>query len=299
MDKPVIVIIGHTARDYVVTYPGIAKPAALGGAGLNAAAGACYWCQDGEVGIVTRVSESMPDELLGPVREHSGIDTCSLRVMKGEGIKLWILYDADGYRHWVIHHDSATREEASPSPDDIPQGYLETARGYHFAPLPAPNVLELLSVIPDGALVQIDPHYEWFLPEHEGLWKEILRRVTIVTPSEDEFTRFFGLEPGRSPAAYAPYLRRLSDMGPSIVILKLGKLGAMVYQREEDSFRLVSPIARDDEIVDFTGAGDSFCGGFLVSYASGLGVTESAKRGMKSSAITLGLRGVAEYFRWQ
>ena len=72
---------------------------------MNAAAGASYWAKDGEVGLVTRRASVMPPALLEPLARHPGLDIEGVRVMEGEGIKLWLLYDLDGYRHWVKHHD--------------------------------------------------------------------------------------------------------------------------------------------------------------------------------------------------
>ncbi|MFR9190822.1 MAG: hypothetical protein ACLVL7_11820 [Anaerotruncus massiliensis (ex Togo et al. 2019)] len=110
-----LAVFGHTTRDFIVTYDGRLQLGYLGGGGMNAAAGASYWAKDGEVGLVTRRASVMPPpcSTAGPAsrpRHRGGAGD------GGEGIKLWLLYDLDGYRHWVKHHDSANRMEAAPAP---------------------------------------------------------------------------------------------------------------------------------------------------------------------------------------
>ena len=236
----------------------------------------------------------MPPALLEPLARHPGLDIEGVRVMEGEGIKLWLLYDLDGYRHWVKHHDSANRMEAAPAPGDIPPRYLD-AGGFHIAPLPPGEVLALLNALPEGRVVQLDPHYEWFFQRHIGLWEQILKKVTVVTPSEDEFTKFWEIPYGQPVENYMPYLRRLAAMGPEVVVLKMGGKGAVLHVREEDAFYLVPPCARDDEIIDVTGAGDSFCGSFCINLLRGRPLLEAAVCGMVGSAVSMGLRGVPEY----
>lgn len=290
-----LAVFGHVTRDYIVTCEGDVRLGELGGGGPNAAAGAAYWCRNGEVGLVCKRAANMAPEVLQPIHGHTGLNAEGLRVMPGEGIKLWLLYDMDGYRHWVLHHDSATRLEASPVPQDIPQSYLG-AKGYHFAPLPPDYVLELVKALPAGKTIQLDPHYEWFFPRHMELWRQLLPYVTILTPSEDEFTKFWDIPYGQPVRQYAPYMRRLADMGPQIIVLKIGAAGALLYSRKSDSFHLVPPWAKDEDIVDVTGAGDTFCGSFFVNILGGRPLLEAAVCGMVGSAITMELHGVPQYF---
>lgn len=49
--------------------------------------------------------------------------------------------------------------------------------------------------------------------------------MTVVTPSEDEFTKFWEIPYGQPVENYMPYLRRLAAMGPEVVVLKMGGEG--------------------------------------------------------------------------
>ena len=61
-------------------------------------------------------------------------------------------------------------------------------------------------------------------------------------------------------------------MGPKFVIIKKGEHGAMFLSREQTFVMPAYPVA---EVVDPTGAGDSFAGGFM-GYLASTGKTDAA-----------------------
>lgn len=279
-----VVCIGHTTTDNLIKYDGTCRFESTGGAGVYAASGASYWGSDHDVGLVTRLGSSYNQSCIEHIRGHRAINDAGMVPMDKKGIHLWLLYDADGYRHWVIHHDSCSREEATPVPSEIPEGYKE-ARGFHFSPLPLYPLAELINTLPEDAWIQVDPHYEWFFPEYREEWERILRRVSVVLPSEDEFTKFFDIPLAFDIDNYKKYMRELSAMGPPIVVLKMGPQGAILYLKDEDVFYSIPSCA--EHVVDVTGAGDSFCGSLLYNYVSGDDIITAAIKGMVGSSITL------------
>ncbi|MBI4667598.1 MAG: hypothetical protein HY747_00165 [Elusimicrobia bacterium] len=86
--------------------------------------------------------------------------------------------------------------------------------------------------------------------------RKILPRVNIFFMNESEAKRFSG-EPKVLRAA-----RTISRLGPRLVIIKSGEHGAMAYDGETDNC-FWAPAFPTFEVVDPTGAGDSFAGGFL------------------------------------
>lgn len=222
-----VVCIGHTTTDNLIKYDGTCRFESTGGAGVYAASGASYWGSDHDVGLVTRLGSSYNQSCIEHIRGHRAINDAGMVPMDKKGIHLWLLYDADGYRHWVIHHDSCSREEATPVPSEIPEGFKE-ARGFHFSPLPLYPLTELINTLPEDAWIQVDPHYEWFFPEYREEWERILRRVSVVLPSEDEFTKFFDIPLAFDIDNYKKHMRELSAMGPPIVVLKMGPQGAIL-----------------------------------------------------------------------
>jgi sugar/nucleoside kinase (ribokinase family) len=116
-----------------------------------------------------------------------------------------------------------------------------------------------------GKIVSLDPNYSpriW--PDYEEaqqVVRTLCRYVTVVKPSLDDASRFFG--PGHTPEQY---IRMFHDLGPETVILTMGKEGVLSsYQGQVVGHTPVRPV----KVVDATGAGDAFWAGFLVAKLDG------------------------------
>lgn len=290
-----VVMIGHITLDDVVLHrTGETHFASPGGAVLYSTSGASYWRNNGDVGLVTRQGIEYTDEVLLPMVRHPAVCMDGVRKAGKRGINLWILYDDDDYRHWILQSQSGSYEDLAPGPDDIPQAFLQSAKGFHICPLPMPQVPALIRRLPKNRVISIDPHYDWFFPQYKAQWEEILAQVDVVLPSEDEFTKFWGIRPKDDYASYKPYIRQLAKMGPKLVVLKMGAVGAIIYEKTEDRFYLIPPFG--DEILDVTGAGDTFYGSFLSSYVEDQDPLAAAMKGMVGASITLERRGVIGNF---
>ena len=116
-----------------------------------------------------------------------------------------------------------------------------------------------------GKIVSLDPNYSpqiW--PDHqeaEEVYRQMFRYATITKPSLDDAQRFFG--PDHTPEEY---IQMYHDMGPKTVIFTMGKEGTLI---SEDGKLLGHVPVRPLEVVDVTGAGDSFWAGFLVALLDG------------------------------
>lgn len=116
-----------------------------------------------------------------------------------------------------------------------------------------------------GALVSLDPNYSpriWpDFTEARAVIRELYGYANLTKPSRDDAERLFG--PGHSPEEY---IAMFHDMGPQVVIFTMGKEGALI----SDNGRVIAHIpARPVNVVDATGAGDSFWAGFLVALLDG------------------------------
>ena len=79
------------------------------------------------------------------------------------------------------------------------------------------------------------------------------------------------------------------------VIVTLGGQGVVAaYYNEEGDVLTEHVPAQGVDVVDTTAAGDTFIGGFAVSYVEGRGVLESIKRGVEASACTVQKKGAQE-----
>lgn len=116
-----------------------------------------------------------------------------------------------------------------------------------------------------GKVVSLDPNYSpriW--PNYQEallVVPELYQFVTITKASLDDANRLFG--PDQTPEQY---ITRLHELGPKTVIFTMGKEGALI----SDDGKLLGHLpARAINVVDATGAGDSFWAGFLVAMLDG------------------------------
>jgi ribokinase len=82
--------------------------------------------------------------------------------------------------------------------------------------------------------------------------------VDVFLPSEQEVESILGKGD--------PWLaaRQFAEAGPAVVVIKAGSKGSLVYDRQSGGRWLVP--AYPAHVVDVTGAGDAYCGGFMVGY---------------------------------
>ncbi len=95
-------------------------------------------------------------------------------------------------------------------------------------------------------------------------------------PSYPEARVLTGLE---KPAEIA---RALQDRGCKNVVIKLDERG--VFCRDARGVETMVPAYHVDQVVDTTGAGDSWCAGFLAGLRAGLGINEAALLGNATAA---------------
>ncbi len=117
----------------------------------------------------------------------------------------------------------------------------------------------------------------WIERKPESLAR-VLRRVDVLFVNDGEARQLTGK---RNVVRAA---QDILAMGPRAVVIKKGEHGAFLFTRE---FRFFAPAYPLQEVLDPTGAGDSFAGGFM-GYLTGKGATEERhlRRAMLYGTIT-------------
>jgi sugar/nucleoside kinase (ribokinase family) len=87
---------------------------------------------------------------------------------------------------------------------------------------------------------------------------EALSKVDIVILNDEEIIQMTNL-------SLADGVKYIQGLGPKTVIAKKGKYGAELYHGEQHA---VFPICPEEILIDPTGAGDTFAGGFMGYLAS-------------------------------
>lgn len=132
-----------------------------------------------------------------------------------------------------------------------------------------------------GICIGFDPNY------HEALWKQeepvmemlatILEYVDVIKPSLDDASRLLGEH------SMEYYLDAFQAFGIQTVILTLGKEG-LVARHHNQRVQLPSMA---QEVVDTTGAGDAFWGGYYAALLENYDWISCLKAGSMASAFKL------------
>ena len=111
--------------------------------------------------------------------------------------------------------------------------------------------------------------------DFDGIWlpkiEACLPELDYFIPSIEEAAKITGEEDAYKIA------EKLHTMGPTNIVVKVGKDGALVSPHGEEP--TLVPAFLVEKPVDTTGAGDSFCSGFLTGLANGWDMVKAAQFG--------------------
>ena len=133
----------------------------------------------------------------------------------------------------------------------------------------------------NNVLIGFDPNYHEIIWEegHDGIEyiKNLIGKLDIIKPSEVDAERIFG------PDTPENHVDKFIQCGAKLVIMTLGKDGAIVSNGTETiKFKTLAT-----EVVDTTGAGDAFWGGFYTALTSNYPLKEALNIGFATSAFKL------------
>lgn len=229
----------------------------LGGGGPQTAFGLKLWA--GQVGLVGGVGSDLPLAALAWL-EASGIDTEGLRhSTQWPTPRAWQILEADGRRTQVWRIPGpAIGAQLGRRMEHLPPNYRR-ARGFHLGVHPEEPDLNFINALRHtGADVSIEP----FRPSLRPLSKLELRALVsagqIFSPNEAEAESLVG------PGEPLELIRRLAEAGAEIVALRQGEKGATVHRAASGETWHIP--AFETSVVDPTGAGNAFCGGFLAGW---------------------------------
>ncbi len=275
--------MGGLTVDHIVLPDGSSHRHVLGGNAYYSALGAHLWTDD--VRIISFVGTDFDSESLDHLHEV-GIDISLVARLEGPSIHLWILYEADGRRQIHYQHRSSHLSllegavaAALPSFESIRMAQPSL----HIAALPAALQTAILTALgPLAEQVTLDS-----IEARGSVGGDLFSyraengfdHVVAFLPSREEMDVVRG-ETSEADFAYSmtwPNLR--------FVIVKDGAKGCTVYDsREKIAHRIP---AWPSHVVDPTGAGDAFCGGFMVGLATLSDPVEAAILGSVSASFAV------------
>ena len=235
------------------------------------------------VNLVARVGDDLFSDLLTADLERHGIGTSAVEKTAGPSPLVVALIDSQGQRSFISSRGPA-------SDVTLPEMYLSGLReasmmhlsGYSFQNPGSRSVALHLrgEARRRGIAVSLDPSP--LFAEHYRPESGWLAEVDFVFPNLHEATAITGRS---SPEEAA---RALRGLGARTVVVTMGADGCLVL---DDGGPVRIPAITDLPVVDTTGAGDGFAGGFLAVTLAGGTPVLAGRVGTLVAARTISERG--------
>ena len=247
-----LVAVGTVAFDDIIT-PFSRAEKVVGGACTYISLAASYFVKP--VQIVSVVGDDFPEETLDYMRKR-GVDLRGLQIKAGEKSFFWAgKYDRDLNSRDTL--DTQLNVLATFDPV-LPDAYrnAEYLMLGNLTPQVQMRVLKQLKRRPK--LVALDTMNFWMDTALADLL-QVLKKIDVLTINDEEARQLSG-EHSLVKAA-----KTIHKMGPKHLVIKKGEHGALLFNGNSVFFAPALPLT---EVVDPTGAGDTFAGGFIGWLAS-------------------------------
>ncbi len=278
-EQNVVLCVGEVTLDDVVVEDRHVHWKQAGGGALYSAIGASLWTNSA---ICSTVGRDYPQFLLDKI-SSLGIDTSAVNQTSECGsLGLWLLYEESGARHQFEKAVGGTFQQLDALRPQIGQlSYLPA--GVHLAPQSSAGHLEGLREMKfSSAQVTLDILVERYIDTSMYMQPDFLNRANAFLPSSTEVLALWGHE---NIVALQKELSRLGFDG--ILVIKRGANGVDVATSSE----IVNVPAVPVKLLDVTGAGDAFCGGFLAGLISKGDPIAAAAQGVVSASFVVETRG--------
>ena len=243
-----LLVVGTVAFDGLETPFGV-RESILGGSATYIGISAGYFVD--KVNLVSVVGGDFPKADIELLKEKN-IDTEGLQVIKEGKTFFWKgKYHNDMNSRDTLDTQLNVLESFDPL---IPENYKDCKYLMlgNLVPSIQLKVLEQLTQRPK--LVVMDTMNLWMDATMDDL-KKMLKKVDLLTINDEE-ARQLSEENNLIKAA-----EKIKTMGPSTLIIKKGEHGALLFGKAQEIF--FTPALPLQKVVDPTGAGDSFAGGFM------------------------------------
>ena len=268
MNRPIL-ILSNIIIDDLWFADGSNLPNTLGGAATYASVAARLWWD--EVAIIAGVGADLDTVTAGKLAA-SGLRPEGHLVRSPHTIQSRLVYRADGGRTETPAYGPDHFASLQVLPDDIPAALLPAAATYVFRDLDMAYWASLMRVRDRLGTVL------WELQDDgiAGRWAEIaalMPMVDIFSCNRSEARSLLG---ERDPLSIC---RAIIAAGAKVAVLRLGEQGSLVMT----SSACLAVAPPPSPVIDVTGGGNAFCGGFLAGWLIG-GDLETAARSAAASA---------------
>ncbi len=249
-DAPTFVCVGGIFIDDIVYPDGRTSMEILGGGGVHTAAGMQAW--DERPGLVACQGTGVP--AAAAARLAQGFDLRGVVSLDIPQARAWQLFEWDGKRTEIYRVDEIGPYMDRPYPDEMPTIYGQAKVAAILRD--GAEFLRWREVFPD-AVVLWEPEQAYMIPQNSAEFRRALPFTDIVSPNLLEASLVYGMN---DPHALVDAM--LTD-GAKVAALRMGDKGSLIGTANE---RWTIPAVPVPHIIDQTGAGNTYCGAFLVGW---------------------------------
>ncbi|MEW9835171.1 carbohydrate kinase family protein [Mesorhizobium sp. ZMM04-4] len=240
-----------------------------------------------EVGIHSVAGRPYYKDTLTQI-EARGIDASSIMRSEGNGLELWLLHESEVHKQQIpkLSSSNALGLDAERGPVKGPHAQ---ALGFHLAPQgPESGVANAhrIAAFPQKPIVTMDILADSFVNATLYHDLDFLEHLTAFLPSEMEIARIW------RPGSIEGWLKENAVRHRCHMVAKLGERGALVCEAATGVLTHVPAYAA--AVVDTTGAGDGFCGGFVAGLVAGENAVAAAAMGTVSASYVVETYGALE-----
>lgn len=239
-----LIIVGSVAFDTIETPYG-RRERIVGGSGTYCALAASFFTKPKIVGVV---GEDFPEETIDLFKER-GIDLQGLKMESGKTFHWEARYGHDPNQRTTIKTELNVFENFKPI---LPPEY-RSAEIVFLGNIDPDQQEDILAQAKHPKLIAMDTINLWITSKPASLLR-VLENVDVFFANEEEI-KMLAKETNLIKAG-----KELFSQGPSLIVMKKGEHGALILGKEFIFGVLAYPC---EEVIDPTGAGDSFAGGFL------------------------------------
>ena len=271
-----VVMVGSVGIDTIET-PLARRTDLLGGSLSHACPAASFFAKVGMVGVI---GEDFPEKYLRLYRRF-GIDLAGLRRVSGRTFRWSGVYEADMINRRTLLTELNVFADFSP---ELPASYRD-APFLLLGNISPALQLHVLSQARRPKFVVADTMDLWINTARAPLM-DLIGKVHMLTLNDGEARLLTGAHNLKACAA------KLMKWGPRFVVIKKGEHGAMLFS---PSGVFLVPAYPVDDVVDPTGAGDAFAGGFMGRLAQRGAISERAVRDALLCGSVVASFGVEEF----
>ncbi len=273
MSQTDFIAIGSIIIDDIVYPDGRTSMGVLGGGGCHAAYGMAFAGE--RPGLVGLAGEDLPAEIRA--RLERDFDTAGLAWTHHPQVRGWQIFEWNGVRNEIFRVEVVEPFMFHPPADSADVPY-DSVRGLTLL-REGKYVEGWRRRFPDAALLW-EPTRAFMLAADHSAFAAGIPQADIVSPNLHEAQTMYGIEDE------VEIMRRLLADGVKIAALRMGERGSLAARQGEGEAHFI-PAVEAPEVADQTGAGNTYCGGFVVGYCRSGDVAEAGCYGAAAASFTL------------